>query len=78
MLVSEAYLGALFFSTYLYGISTATYAECLRVLVFKADTYRASTFVRRLLLVVSSLMFIVSLMSGSRERIPFSFYVHHS
>jgi glucose-6-phosphate-specific signal transduction histidine kinase len=66
MLVTEAYLGSLFLQTLLYGISTATYLECLRALVLNADTYRASTFMRRLLIVVSSLMFIVSLTSGSQ------------
>jgi hypothetical protein len=60
MLVTEAFLGSLFVQTFIYGISTATYFECMRTLVVNADTYRASTGMRRLLTVVSSLMFAVS------------------
>jgi hypothetical protein len=60
MFITEAYLGSLFIQTFFYGISAATYVECLRALVVNADTYRASTFMRRLLIAVSSLMFIVS------------------
>jgi hypothetical protein len=60
MLVTEAYLGSLFVQTFLYGISTATYLECMRALLVNANAYRASTGVRRLLTIVSSLMFAVS------------------
>jgi glucose-6-phosphate-specific signal transduction histidine kinase len=66
MLVTEAYLGSLFLQPFFYGLSTATYLECLRALVVNADTYRASMSMRRLLLAVSSLMFIVSLTHNSQ------------
>jgi hypothetical protein len=59
MLITEAYLSALFFQTFLYGISVATFIECLRVLVGNAATYASSPTVRRGLLVVAIIMFFV-------------------
>jgi hypothetical protein len=58
--VTEAQLVSLFTEAVFYGISVATFGECLRALVGNGHTFRASSLARRVFLVVTVIMFIVS------------------
>jgi hypothetical protein len=60
MLITEAFLGSLFIQTFLYGLSTATFVRCLNVLIGNAAAYQSSAAIRRGLVIVVTIMFIVS------------------
>jgi hypothetical protein len=56
--VSEAQLVSLFVASIFYGIYLATFCDCLRVLVWNSGSFKATTNVKWILLVVALLMFV--------------------
>jgi hypothetical protein len=58
--ITEAQLVSIFAEAVFYGISVATFFESLRALVGSTSTIRASSLTRRVFMVITTLMFLVS------------------
>jgi hypothetical protein len=58
--VSEAQLVSLFLASVFYGIYFSTFCDCLRALVWNGSSFKATTNVKWILLIVAILMFVCS------------------